>query len=575
LNFEESNIRRVEPNHQSIMNSPKKKDFLKGLTAASATVENLLLTPINEQVRQVLTTTGEAISQTGELILRSSPIKSSPTKRRNRRVEGNAAKEMQDETKQDESFTEQPTSSQSSSSSPQRSAVDICPRFDGTGIELALKGDKVVALKSPQIRGSLLMFDPIAAAKDDESMSIIILQGKNLPFDNTKIRIGILNQEGGAVDQIVGCTPSSEGSKDPIWGSLISKWSFKGNLSTKFLFTLLVEETVGQGNKNEALMMNNPRICAKVSASDLLMKRDPNFWIKLKDHNEISGLTDCGRIQIRLNKPTEAVLHEQENCSNFSPGPAIPRMQSYAIRKMAMYSCSPVTLNVYDVSNNTKIEKINNTMKPFFDGGIFHAGIEIHGKEYSFGGTQNKKSNVSGIFPCQPKQCVMHHYRESVFLGDCELDNEQVQRILKVLRPKWMARSYNVFRKNCAFFSREFAIELGVGDLPEWVYSLATQAESIEPYLRKLDAYLKRRKVTAATTEKQNVANQCPSKKADVEMKVDLETDNHIEAHRIAKNTQEALLDHAMAAKIQRSFRCKSKHVSMHREKTLRKIQEV
>jgi len=557
------------------MNSPKKKDFLKGLTAASATVENLLLTPINEQVRQVLTTTGEAISQTGELILRSSPIKSSPTKRRNRRVEGNAAKEMQDETKQDESFTEQPTSSQSSSSSPQRSAVDICPRFDGTGIELALKGDKVVALKSPQIRGSLLMFDPIAAAKDDESMSIIILQGKNLPFDNTKIRIGILNQEGGAVDQIVGCTPSSEGSKDPIWGSLISKWSFKGNLSTKFLFTLLVVETVGQGNKNEALMMNNPRICAKVSASDLLMKRDPNFWIKLKDHNEISGLTDCGRIQIRLNKPTEAVLHEQENCQNFTSGPAIPRMQSYAIRKMAMYSCSPVTLNVYDVSNNTKIEKINNTMKPFFDGGIFHAGIEIHGKEYSFGGTQNKKSNVSGIFPCQPKQCVMHHYRESVFLGDCELDNEQVERILKVLRPKWMARSYNVFRKNCAFFSREFAIELGVGDLPEWVYSLATQAESIEPYLRKLDAYLKRRKVTAATTEKQNVANQCPSKKADVEMKVDLETDNHIEAHRIAKNTQEALLDHAMAAKIQRSFRCKSKHVSMHREKTLRKIQEV
>jgi len=537
------------------------------------------LTPINEQVRQVLTTTGEAISHTGELILRSSPINT----KRNRRVEDNAAKEMQDELKQDKSFTEQPTSSQSSSSSPQRSAVDICPRFDGTGIELVVddsdrganKGDKVVALKSPQIRGSLLMFDPIAAAEDDESMSIKILQGKNLPFDNTKIRIGILNQEGGAVDQIVGCTPSSEGSKDPIWGSLTSKWSFKGNLSTKFLFTLLVEETVGQGNKNEALMVNNPRICAKVSASDLLMKRNPNFWIKLKDHNEISGLTDCGRIQIRLNKPTEAVLHEQENCSRFTPGPAIPRMQSYAIRKMAMYSCSPVTLNVYDVSNNTKIETINNTMKPFFDGGIFHAGIEIHGKEYSFGGTQNKKSNVSGIFPCQPKQCVMHHYRESVFLGDCELDNEQVQSILKVLRPKWMARSYNVFRKNCAFFSREFAIELGVGDLPEWVYSLATQAESIEPYLRKLDAYLIRRKVIAATSEKQNVANQCPSKKAAVEMKVDLETDNHIEAHRIAKNTQEALLDHAMAAKIQRSFRRKSKHVSMHREKTLRKIQEV
>merc|ERR1719464_515925 len=247
-----------------------------------------------------------------------------------------------------------------------------------------------------------------------------------------------------------------------------------------------------------------------------------------------------------------------------------------------MYSCSPVTLNVYDVSNNPKIETINNTMKPFGYGGIFHAAIEIHGKEYSFGGTLNKKSNISGIFPCHPKQCPMHHYRESVFLGDCELDIAQVQSILQVLRPKWMARSYNVFRKNCAFFSREFAIELGVGDLPKWVYSLATTAESIEPYLKKLDASLKNRAQTdsdanarphqATTTKasKKKLVNLDPPKRDSMKMKVDIETNDHMEAHRVAKNTQEALFDHAMAAKIQRSFRhTKSKRVSMLRAKTL------
>jgi hypothetical protein len=435
------------------------------------------------------------------------------------------------------------------------------------------------------------MFDPIAAAAEDDeiiSMNIKVLQGKNLPFDNTKIRIGILNSEGGAVDQIVGCTPSSEGSPDPrnpIWGSRINSWSFSGNRSTKFLFTLLVDEAnTDQGDKNK----EKPRICAKVSAADLLMKRNPNFWIKLKDHSDASScITECGRIQIRLNKPTEATLHEQENCFRITPGPSMPRMQSYAVRKMAMYSCSPVTLNVYDVSNNRKIETINNTMKSIGYGGIFHAAIEIHGKEYSFGGTMNKKSNVSGVFPCQPKQCPMHHYRESVFLGDCELNTEQVLSILKVLRPKWMARSYNVFRKNCAFFSREFAIELGVGDLPEWVYTLATTAESIEPYLKSLDTYLKNRTKTASDTStkpqkatttktkttKQNTADQVLTKKADAKMKVDVETDDHMEAHCVAKNTQEALFDHAMAAKIQRSFRnVKSKRASMHRAETLRKI---
>jgi hypothetical protein len=580
-------------------NSPKKNNFLKGLasldtTAASTAYENLLLTPINE-VRQAFTTTGVAISHhTGEFLLRSSPLKASPTKWMTNHHP--AKEEQDDEKKQEEEFfiEEQPTSSCSR-------AVDICPRFDGTGIELVVddradrdaikEDDTVIKLKSPHIRGSLLMFDPIAAAAEDDeiiSMNIKVLQGKNLPFDNTKIRIGILNSEGGAVDQIVGCTPSSEGSPDPrnpIWGSRINSWSFSGNRSTKFLFTLLVDEAnTDQGDKNK----EKPRICAKVSAADLLMKRNPNFWIKLKDHSDASScITECGRIQIRLNKPTEATLHEQENCFRITPGPSMPRMQSYAVRKMAMYSCSPVTLNVYDVSNNRKIETINNTMKSIGYGGIFHAAIEIHGKEYSFGGTMNKKSNVSGVFPCQPKQCPMHHYRESVFLGDCELNTEQVLSILKVLRPKWMARSYNVFRKNCAFFSREFAIELGVGDLPEWVYTLATTAESIEPYLKSLDTYLKNRTKTAydtstkpqkatttkTKTTKQNTADQVLTKKADAKMKVDVETDDHMEAHCVAKNTQEALFDHAMAAKIQRSFRnVKSKRASMHRAETLRKI---
>jgi len=87
---------------------------------------------------------------------------------------------------------------------------------------------------------------------------------------------------------------------------------------------------------------------------------------------------------------------------------------------------------------------------------------------------------------------------------------------------------------------------------------------------------MKSQKVTAATTEKLNVANQGQFKNAAVKTKMDFETNSHIEAHRIAENTQEALFDHAMAAKIQRSFRyTKSKRVSMHREKTLPKIQEV
>jgi len=48
-----------------------------------------------------------------------------------------------------------------------------------------------------------------------------------------------------------------------------------------------------------------------------------------------------------------------------------------------------------------------------------------------------------------------------------------VLAVLTKLKPDWMGHTYNLLRKNCCFFSHEFAIELGVGAIPEWVYSLA------------------------------------------------------------------------------------------------------
>lgn len=592
------------------MSSPPRKEyFKKGFLSFDNSAINIILNPINE-LRQVIITTGETISQTGEYLFPSSPIKNTLINKNTTThlldESGNFDKAVQEEKKEDaELFIIKRPSIRSSQfllppSSTPKTVIDIRPCFDGTKIELvvddryraaaaavavATDDENILRLKSPHIRGSMLLFDPIAASAGDEiiSMSVKILQAKNLPFDNTKIRICILNREG-AVDQIIGCTPSSEGSRNPLFGSQACSWKFKGKLTTKILLTL---ESSDQGKKNKTqgkTKKGKPRISATVSASDLLNKTNPNFWLKMKDQNEASSSSDLdadrGRVQIRLHKPSEAILHEQENCYRITAGPAIalPRVQSYAIRKMAMYSCSPVTLNVYDVSNNSKIETINNTMKPFGYGGIFHAAIEIHGKEYSFGGTLNKRSNVSGIFPCMPKQCPMHNYRESVFLGDCELDDQQVQSILKVLRPKWMARTYNVFRKNCAFFSREFAIELGVGDLPEWVYSLAMTAESIEPYIQQLNAYLKNRtnvENDSSAAKSQQItppATKDPSKKASAKKKkVDIATNAHMDAQLVAKNTQETLLDHAMAAKIQRSFRhTKSKRAMMYRAKTLR-----
>lgn len=137
------------------------------------------------------------------------------------------------------------------------------------------------------------------------------------------------------------------------------------------------------------------------------------------------------------------------------------------------------------------------------------------------------------------------------------------------MRPKWLAVSYNLFRTNCAFFSREFAVELGVGDIPEWVFSLATTAEFIEPYMIKLNAYLTNRTKaqeppTPPTKFKPKRQNHLGNrrtiltKEASQVLAVALEEDGSMKAQQANSSAQDALLDHAMAARIQRSFRAAS-----------------
>jgi hypothetical protein len=116
-----------------------------------------------------------------------------------------------------------------------------------------------------------------------------------------------------------------------------------------------------------------------------------------------------------------------------------------------------------------------------------------------------------------------------------------------------MATSYNMFRKNCASFSREFAIELGVGDIPVWVFSLASSAEFIEPYAIKLNAYLTKR---PKNTPSVSMARQFQRDAKRVA--VVLEENGSMEVQCAAASTQETLLDHAMAARIQQSFRASS-----------------
>ena len=255
--------------------------------------------------------------------------------------------------------------------------VDIRPRLDREEVEIIARSFSAEDESMTSI--SQLLCDPTGSEDQTYSMNLRIIRGRDFPFEHSRIRIAVLTEDG-IMDQILGKTPWSKGDRNPIFGTAACSWSVRGRQSMRLLFTIEDGEDNAEKKEDDRPQKggSSSRICAKVVARDLINTSNPNLWFKFTDYGP-SKIKKCGRIQIRLTRPTEASLHQQENCRRITPGPAFPRMESYAIRKKAMYGCSPVILNVYDVSNDGRVESINNTVKTMGLGGIFHAAIQIHG----------------------------------------------------------------------------------------------------------------------------------------------------------------------------------------------------
>ena len=99
--------------------------------------------------------------------------------------------------------------------------------------------------------------------------------------------------------------------------------------------------------------------------------------------------------------------------------------------------------------------------------GAFHSSIAIEGVgEYAYGGGDAGP----GVFRCQVRHCMpeRYKYRESFPLGDIELSVGDVHQILQsfIKSPEWLARNYDLTRKNCNHFSNALSIALVGHEIP-------------------------------------------------------------------------------------------------------------
>lgn len=135
----------------------------------------------------------------------------------------------------------------------------------------------------------------------------------------------------------------------------------------------------------------------------------------------------------------------------------------------------PVILNIYDVTTVQTISAVNGALR-LVGSGAYHGGVEIYGREWSFGGfppDYDIPSDQTGVFDCVPRACEMHHFHEMVFMGRTQMSKNQVDALLEKLMRKWRGIDYDLLTHNCCNFSDAFCRELGVGPIPEWVLSAA------------------------------------------------------------------------------------------------------
>jgi len=107
--------------------------------------------------------------------------------------------------------------------------------------------------------------------------------------------------------------------------------------------------------------------------------------------------------------------------------------------------------------------------------GVYHSGIEIHHREFAFGG---HPFPFTGIFEMIPRDLMElgegFRFKETIALGDTELSEREVDDVIENLGEKYQGPAYHLVRNNCNHFTAELAKVLCGKDIPKWINRLAT-----------------------------------------------------------------------------------------------------
>jgi len=141
-----------------------------------------------------------------------------------------------------------------------------------------------------------------------------------------------------------------------------------------------------------------------------------------------------------------------------------------------------VLVHIYDVSQEDSIQRLNKWIAPRLSplkfGGVFHAGVEVNGLEWSFG--MPAVDTQPGIACVVPQTHPQHHFRQTVRVRRTKLSGEEIADLISQLIEEYPGYDYDILHRNCCHFADDFCQRLGSGRIPGWVYRLARLGATID-----------------------------------------------------------------------------------------------
>lgn len=136
-----------------------------------------------------------------------------------------------------------------------------------------------------------------------------------------------------------------------------------------------------------------------------------------------------------------------------------------------------VVLHIYSVTRLSAIQRANGVLGALGGGGAYHAGVEVFGREWSFGATDD---GGTGVFCSRPQKCDEHSYLKAMPMGNTKMTETQVLQMIGRLTKEWQGEDYDLLRCNCCHFSEELLRRLNVGPAPRWLNSLAGTGAALD-----------------------------------------------------------------------------------------------